>query len=521
MTDNNIRVHENDGGTIQTTTIPHEAHEAELPKPGVVRGWAPLYNFPHDPRRNQPLHHVNRSRSLQRCPSQSTTSSDFDKSDSVLKAAEPCNGTLASDTQTARAPRLSCSNWSKPRLTRVNLSVLQQQFPAALALRSTCTPSLVISVSTLTTASSSVHTSEADAVLSHTKHQLVEDEQGALQTIESMLVARPFPCPFAFLGCQQDFQEAQLWYAHCLSHLRGQPPRHVDCPFEHCDWNVVRDTGPEAWAWILPHVTSCHPHGGNVVTQPSIAMTDHLHQIGAITAWEKYTLSSSGRIVDISGSSTDQYSEDLSGLFSGYKEDILAYIGSWADDGLLPRQYPQSIEQNSDPGHAYTRENTATVFPRTFTESFPKERRKNTDIQSVSGSASKTSKPWIVRTRLTRSEPDRTATNEAVHTHSCGEVVTFTERTQGTKHSPIGAGDNDDLSKQQTVEGFSSHTSRKRRKPPGDDNREDDRANGGGGKRGRFSANLPEAKMQCIFLIGEPDQYADHTKEYNSISELL
>jgi hypothetical protein len=518
MTDNNIRVHENDGEKVHTTTIPYQAG---LPKAGVVRGWAPLHNFSHGPRRNLPLRRVNRSRSLQRWPSQSTTSGDFVKSDSVSEAAESRIGTLASDTQTARAPRSSCSNRSKPRLTCVNLSVLQQQIPAAPALRSTRTPSLVISVSTLTTALSSVQTDEADAVLSHTIHQLVENEQGALQTIESMLVARPFPCPFTFLGCQQDFQEAQLWHAHCLSHLRGQPPRHVDCPFEHCDWNVVRDTGPESWAQILPHVTSCHPHGGIMVTQPSIAMTNHLHQIGVITAWEKYTLSSSSRIIDMSGSSTDQHSEDLSGLFGGFKEDLLAYVGSWADDCLLPWPYPQSIQFNSDPGHAYTRENTATVFPGTFTESFPKERRKDKDIQSVNGSAYETSQPWIVRTPRTRSEPDCIAANEPVHTHSCGEVVTFTERPHGTKCFPTGAGDNDDFSKQQTVEGYSSHTSRKRRKPPGDDNTEDDGANGGGGKRGRFSANLPEAKMQCIFLIGEPDQYADHTKKYNSISELL
>lgn len=519
MTDNNnIRVHENDGGKIHTTTI---HHEAGFPKAGVVRGWAPLCNFPHGPRRNQPLQHVNRSRSLQCRPSQSTTSGDFDRSNLVLGAAEPRNGTLASYTRTTRARRSSCSDRPKPRLTCVNLSVLQQQFPVVPALKATCTPSLVFSVSTLTTASSSAQTCEADAVLSHTNYQLVENEQGALQTIDSMLESRPFPCPFAFLGCQQDFQEVQLWHAHCLSHLRGKPPRHVDCPFQHCDWNVLRDTGPEAWGWFLPHVTSCHPHGGSVVTQPSIAMIEHLHQIGAITAWEKYTLSRSGRIIDMSGSSIDQHSQHLSDLFSGFKEDLLAYVGSWADDCLLPWPYPQSIELNSDLRHVYTRENIATDSPEMFTESFSKERRKDMDIQSVNGSAYKISQPWIVPTRRTRSKSDRTAANEPLRTHSCGEVVTFTERPHGTEYRPTGAGDNDDLSKQQTVMGFSSHTSRKRRKPLGDDNEEGDGAKGGGGKRGRFSANLLEAKLQCIFLVGEPDQYADHTKEYNSISELL
>lgn len=142
----------------------------------------------------------------------------------------------------------------------------------------------------------SVRTSKASIVIRQTV--LEEDADGVLRAPPGGNPVGKLVCCFHFLGCAAGFDDLEQWNTHCESHLRGNLPREVHCPFV-CDWAVKCGSGREAWQQRNDHIDEDHTEHEKVDTKkrPAASLIDHLWRHNIIDTVEKKELQANGRIV--------------------------------------------------------------------------------------------------------------------------------------------------------------------------------------------------------------------------------
>ena len=148
--------------------------------------------------------------------------------------------------------------------------------------------------------SSTVRSSSSaySVALAHLAQTYAIGEEGDSTSESSAADDVDLACSFSFLACNFRSDDVAEWNTHCQSHFRGHLPKKAVCPFAHCDWSTLGDTGEEAWRQRSFHVYYAHRGRGvvDISSRPDPSLVQHLWQYRLIGDAEKKELRQHGRL---------------------------------------------------------------------------------------------------------------------------------------------------------------------------------------------------------------------------------